>query len=364
MNAARRECADRSSSLGVLAAALLLAACGGGSSGGPANINVWVFNEPSGSFKDAAKRCTDQSGGTYKITLNALSNDADQQRQSLVRRLAAKDSSDRHRRHGRRVDRRVRRGRVDQAVARRTSRPRSGRARCPARSRPRPTRASSTPRRRTPTRSCSGTARTWSSKPADDLERPDRTRPRSCPRRTSRSRARSTRASRCGSTRSSQSAGGTIVEGNQGRRSGPPEQAAASIMSKLAHLAGRRPVARQPEGGPEPPRLRVRATPPSRSTTRSSIRARRRTRRRSSRTSRWAPYPGVVSGKPAKAPIGGINWGVGAYTKHPQEAFAAAACMRNAENQKEAAIKGGLPPTLDSALQRPGAHQGLSVRRR
>src|SRR3954463_15517976 len=78
---------------GGLAAALLLAACGGGSSSGPANINVWVFNEPSGSFKNAAKRCTDQSGGKYKVTLNALSNQADAQRQSLVRRLAAKDSS-------------------------------------------------------------------------------------------------------------------------------------------------------------------------------------------------------------------------------------------------------------------------------
>ena len=55
-----------------------------------------------------------------------------------------------------------------------------------------------------------------------------------------------------------------------------------------------------------------------------------------------------MAGKPAKAPIGGINWGVGAYTKHPQEAFAAAACMRNEENEKEAAIKGGLPPTLES----------------
>ena len=77
----------------AVAASFALAACGGGSSSGPANINLWVFNEPSGSFKDAAKRCTQQSGGKYKISLNALSNQADQQRQSLVRRLAAKDSS-------------------------------------------------------------------------------------------------------------------------------------------------------------------------------------------------------------------------------------------------------------------------------
>src|SRR5690242_4955063 len=84
----------RSVVIGVgVAAALGLAACGGGSSGGRATINVWVFNEPSGSFKDAAKRCSASSNGQYRIVLNALSNNADQQRQSLVRRLAAKDSS-------------------------------------------------------------------------------------------------------------------------------------------------------------------------------------------------------------------------------------------------------------------------------
>jgi multiple sugar transport system substrate-binding protein len=60
----------------------------------------------------------------------------------------------------------------------------------------------------------------------------------------------------------------------------------------------------------------------------------------------WRPYPEVEPGRPAKAPIGGINWGVGAYTKHPAEAFEAAACLRNAQNQREAAVKGGLPPTL------------------
>jgi multiple sugar transport system substrate-binding protein len=67
----------------------------------------------------------------------------------------------------------------------------------------------------------------------------------------------------------------------------------------------------------------------------------------------WAHYPGVNPGQPGKAPVGGINWGVGAYTKHPAQAFAAAACLRNAQNQREAAIKGGLPPTLNSLYDDP-----------
>src|SRR4051794_32839997 len=77
----------------VVFAGLVAAGCGSSDSGGRATLNLWVFNEPSGSFTDAAKRCSDASGGKYKIVYNKLSNDADQQRQSLVRRLAAKDSS-------------------------------------------------------------------------------------------------------------------------------------------------------------------------------------------------------------------------------------------------------------------------------
>src|SRR4051795_10082915 len=77
----------------LLLAGMVAAGCGSSNSGGPVTLNLWVFNEPSGSFTDAAKRCSDASHGVYKIVYNKLSNDADQQRQSLVRRLAAKDSS-------------------------------------------------------------------------------------------------------------------------------------------------------------------------------------------------------------------------------------------------------------------------------
>src|SRR3954453_4415836 len=79
----------------VLVLAVLIAAGCGGSGGGKggATLNLWAFNEPSGSFADAAKRCGESSNGRYRIVLNKLSNNAAQQRHSLVRRLAAKDSS-------------------------------------------------------------------------------------------------------------------------------------------------------------------------------------------------------------------------------------------------------------------------------
>ena len=67
----------------------------------------------------------------------------------------------------------------------------------------------------------------------------------------------------------------------------------------------------------------------------------------------WAPWPRVDENTPSRAPIGGFNWGVGANTNHPREAFEAAACMRNEENQREMALKGGLPPTLESLYDDP-----------
>ena len=47
---------------------------------------------PAGAFAAAAQRCSEQSAGTYRVELVALPADADQQREQLVRRLAARDS--------------------------------------------------------------------------------------------------------------------------------------------------------------------------------------------------------------------------------------------------------------------------------
>ena len=76
---------------GVIAVAV--AACGGSSGKGPVALNWLVFPEPSGSFAKAAADCSAASHGAYKININFLSNASDQQRQTLVQRLAAGDSS-------------------------------------------------------------------------------------------------------------------------------------------------------------------------------------------------------------------------------------------------------------------------------
>jgi multiple sugar transport system substrate-binding protein len=75
-------------------AALTAAGCGGSSkSGGPTTINWYVFKEPGGAFDSSAAACSKSSGGRYKVKVVALPTDSDQQRELIVRRLAAKDSS-------------------------------------------------------------------------------------------------------------------------------------------------------------------------------------------------------------------------------------------------------------------------------
>lgn len=62
----------------------------------------------------------------------------------------------------------------------------------------------------------------------------------------------------------------------------------------------------------------------------------------------WARYPQTVAGKESKPPIGGIDIGVGAYSKHPKAAQAAAICVTNAEAQTALAVNEGLMPSRQS----------------
>jgi multiple sugar transport system substrate-binding protein len=71
--------------------ALALASCSS-SSGGPAAL-TWYINPDNGGQKTLADQCSKASNGAYTITTQTLPNDADAQREQLVRRLAANDSS-------------------------------------------------------------------------------------------------------------------------------------------------------------------------------------------------------------------------------------------------------------------------------
>ena len=68
---------------------------------------------------------------------------------------------------------------------------------------------------------------------------------------------------------------------------------------------------------------------------------------------KWAPYPETVPGQPTHVTIGGIDLAVSAFSKHPQLAFQAALCLRDAQNQLIGATVGGVPPTIISLYSDP-----------
>lgn len=62
----------------------------------------------------------------------------------------------------------------------------------------------------------------------------------------------------------------------------------------------------------------------------------------------WARFPATVAGEPSAPPLGGINLGIGAYSDDSDLAFEAATCLISDENQLESARAGGLPPTREA----------------
>jgi multiple sugar transport system substrate-binding protein len=69
-----------------------LAACGSGGGGGTPTL-TWYINPDSGGQAEIAARCTAAANGQYAIATSQLPRDSPAQREQLVRRLAASDSS-------------------------------------------------------------------------------------------------------------------------------------------------------------------------------------------------------------------------------------------------------------------------------
>jgi multiple sugar transport system substrate-binding protein len=327
----------------LVVASLAAAGCGGSDNGGRVTLNLWVFNEPSGSFTDAAKRCSDASNGRYKIVYNKLSNDADQQRQSLVRRLAAKDSS------------------IDIAGMDVVWTAEFAEANW---IKPWPAKFARQVSQGTlagPLKTASYKGRVWAA-PAntntqllwyrkDLVKNPAETWDGLITQASHLPKAGRIEiqgAQYEGTTvwfnSLVASAGGSIIRNNQPTPS-PAWERAAGVMKRLATSPAADPSMsaqkedqnRQAfESGDAAFQVNYPFIYPSAKTGNPEV----------FKQIGWKRYPAVDRGKLSRPPIGGINWGVGGYTKHPTEAFEAAACLRNEPNQREAAAKGGLPPTL------------------
>jgi multiple sugar transport system substrate-binding protein len=337
--------------LAVVAAALVsIAAAGcGSSSGGSKTVNWYVFQEPSGAYNDAVANCNKQANGRYTIKLVPLPTNADQQRELVVRRLAAKDSS------------------IDvigmdviwtaEFGSARWILPWTGQNRT----------AVSNGTLLGPLRSGTFQGKLYAAPFTSNVQflwyRKDRVK--TPPKTWGELIAMAQKLGKNGTTEIQgaryeglvvwfntliNSAGGTVVNAKNQVSLGKPAVEAATVMEKFARSKAADPnLSNSMEdttrlafqtGGPTF-MLNWPYVYPSAKTEVPKI----------FKNMGVARYPGVVPGKPSRVTLGGINLGVSAYSKHPQLAFDAAKCLRNAQNETIAAQKGGLPPTISSLYE-------------
>jgi multiple sugar transport system substrate-binding protein len=67
----------------------------------------------------------------------------------------------------------------------------------------------------------------------------------------------------------------------------------------------------------------------------------------------FAPYPSVAPGAPTTTTLGGMNYTISTYSRHPDESFDAAMCLRNEKNALSAALDNGDVPALRTVMDRP-----------
>jgi multiple sugar transport system substrate-binding protein len=342
------------SALALLAASVVVAGCGGGGGKGPAQLNFYVFPEPSGSFEKAAKECSQQSNGAYDITVNTLPADADGQRQQLVRRLSAHDSS---------IDiigmdviwtaEFAQAGWIKPWTGARAAQVTQGTLPVPIKTATYKGRLWGAPAN-------SNTQLLWYRK--DLVKTPPKTWAQMLAMANTLAKqgkphlievqGRQYEGLTVWFNSLNASAGGSIIGPTGNVTLGPPAVHAATIMKQLATGPAADPGLSQAqedqarlgfESGNAAFEVNYPFVWPSAQENAPKI----------FKNMGYAPWPGVDPGKPARVTIGGINFGVGGYTKHANEAFAAVACLRNPAHQKLYALKGGLPPTLNALYDDP-----------
>jgi multiple sugar transport system substrate-binding protein len=336
----------------VAGLALAVSACGEDTGSGTVTLNFWAYNEPGGTFRGAADRCTQESGGRYRIKFNALGNDPNTQRQQLVRRLAAGDSS---------IDimsmdviwtaEFAEAGWMLPFPEDIAAQIRQGTLKGPLDTATYEGKLYGSPAN-------SNTQLLWYRK--DLVPNPPQTWSEMI--QMAERMPKAGRIETMGDAYEGlvvwfnsliQSAGGEILSSpDQVALQDEPTRKALQVMGTLG---------RSKAADPSFQALREDQARLAFETGNAAFQVNWPFIYASARDNKapifeniaWAPWPRVDANTPSRAPIGGFNWGVGANTNHPREAFEAAACMRNEENQREFALKGGLPPTLQSLYDDP-----------
>jgi multiple sugar transport system substrate-binding protein len=340
-----------SATLATLALAVVTATgCGGESSGGN-TVNWYVFNEPSGAFQEGIKNCNAEANGRYKIKLVPLPTDANQQRELLVRRLAAEDES---------IDIAGMdviwtaefaeakwilpwEGKFKQEIE-------SNTLQGPLETAQYKGQLYAAPHN-------SNTQLLWYRK--DRVPTPPKTWDemfQQAEKIGADGKIQVQAARYEGYTvffnTLVESAGGSILTPEGDPSLGPPAVKAAGVIKKLADSPAADPALSNSKE--DSARLAFQSGgssfmvnypfvyPSAKEETPDVF-----------KNMGVAPYPGVEPGKPAKVTLGGINLGVSAFSKKPELAFEAANCLRNPKNQIINAQKGGLPPTIESLYDAP-----------
>lgn len=342
-----------------VSAAVLTSACAGGEGPeGPPTLRWYVFREPSGAFARAAAECTRSAAGRYRIEIAELPADADQQRIQIVRRLAARDPD------------------LDvlgldviwtaelagagwilpwDEVA-------PGAAEAIRRSALAAPLATATYRGRLYAAPFTTNVQLlWYR--TDLVEEP--------PGTWAELIAAAEALARVGEPHRAQVQGGRY------------EGLTVWFVSLLASAGGR---VLEPGGGvalpPGPARealavmgrfARSEAAPPHLATTREDESrlafeagdsafmvnypfvwpSARENAPEIARVMGWASWPRVDPERPARVAVGGLNLGVGAFSRHPELAAEAASCLRSEPHQMRAALEGGLFPTTAALYERP-----------
>jgi multiple sugar transport system substrate-binding protein len=339
----------------AVCAAALAAGCGSGGGGsGPPTLNWYVFKEPGGAYDQAVANCNKEANGRYKIAYQALPTDANQQRELLVRRLAANDSS------------------VDLVGAdviwtaefaeAGWIKPWTGRNRARA----------VADRLRGPLQTVRYRGRVWAAPFTSNTQllwyRKDLV-PNPGPRATwNQIIDEAIKKGKSIEVQGNQyegltvwvnalvAGGGTPLVSQTGRVTASDRaiENAARIVRRLATTkaapaglgTNKEDEARLGfESGRSVYQVNYTFIYPSAAEVKSPKDFQKRIG--------WARYPRTLPNLPSRPPLGGINVAVGSYTDHERLAFEAALCLAQPKNQAIASEKGGLPPTSEAVYNDP-----------
>ncbi len=333
-------------------AALTASGCGGSSSSkGPATVNWYVFKEPGGAFDAAAAKCSKDSNGRYQVKVVALPTDSDQQRELIVRRLAAKDDS---------IDlvgmdviwtaELAEAGWIQPWEGERRTVAEKDKLEGPLKTVQYKGKVWAIP-------FTSNTQLLWYRKDKVDPPPKDFTWDEMIDDAVSKGtdvevQARQYEGLTVWINSLIAGAGGQIVDQQGNVKVDDSAKKAAEIESKLAKSKAAPPgmstnaedQARQGfEAGRSDYQVNYPFVYPSAALVGKDFQ----------KNMGWARYPRTEKDEPSRPPLGGINIGVSTYSKKRDLAFDAAECLAQGKHQAIAAEKGGLPPTTESVYNTP-----------